>query len=167
MRCSRGISERALYCGLRFPLLPIIRQFLDYTGIALGQLDPNSFIHFNIFQDRCVKAEVESRLSLFFHHYDFKKNGKSAGFYIVAHRTDRSNWAVTNSRNKKIHDHWFYVNGPKLDKYRIWREVDPTDIIAPEMDDKDRADYYKIGHPMIPTKVPLSMSRDKEWLRSL
>lgn len=54
-----GVSEQAFHCGLRLPLIPIVRQFLAHTHIALGQLDPNSFIHFNAFQHRCLMAEVE------------------------------------------------------------------------------------------------------------
>lgn len=40
-----GVSERALYRGLRFPLLPILKKLFRQMGITLGQLNPNSFIH--------------------------------------------------------------------------------------------------------------------------
>lgn len=100
-----GISERALCCGLRFHLLPIIRPFFSCTRIDLGQLYPNRFIHFNAFQARCVKVEVEPRLSLFFHHFDFKENDKYAGFYTVARRSGKAEWAATNSNNRGTHDH--------------------------------------------------------------
>ncbi|KAK1360682.1 hypothetical protein POM88_045156 [Heracleum sosnowskyi] len=162
-----GVSERAFFCGLRLPLLPVLKKLLRYTSVALGQLDPNTFIHINTFQNRCLKAGVRPRLSLLLHHFDFRKNGKSVGFYQLSRRTGRPDWGTTNSSNRGTHDHWFYISGHKLVKYSVWREVDPALVTAPELSNEDRADYSRLYRPQEPNRIPLAVSRDKTWLRAL
>ncbi|KAK1404279.1 hypothetical protein POM88_003884 [Heracleum sosnowskyi] len=139
-----GVSERAFFCRLRLPLLPVLKKLLRYTSVALGQLDPNTFIHINTFQNRCLKAGVRPRLSLLLHHFDFRKNGKSVGFYQLSRRTGRPEWG-----------------------YSVWREVDPALVTAPELSNEDRADYALLHHPQEPNRIPLAVSRDKTWLRAL
>ena len=74
-----GISEAAFFCGFRVPLLPLVKHLFAEMDIAIGQMDPNGFIHMNTFQYRCLKAGVEPSTQLFWYHYDFRKNPKSKG----------------------------------------------------------------------------------------
>lgn len=99
------VSKREFYRRLGLPILPLLKKLLKFTRIALGKLDLNTFIHINAFQYQCPRAKVNPRLSLLLHHYDFKKNVKSAGFYQLARRSGRVGWAATNSSNKGTHDH--------------------------------------------------------------
>lgn len=62
---TTGISEAAFKCGFRVPLLPLLKSLLKNMGLALGQLDPNSFIHVNCFQARCLAAKIYPRAALF------------------------------------------------------------------------------------------------------
>ncbi|KAK1394764.1 hypothetical protein POM88_013820 [Heracleum sosnowskyi] len=162
------IFEKAFFYGLSTPIAPCSEKLLKYTMVALGQLDPNIFIHINSFQNRCLKAGVKPRLSLLLHHFDFRKNAKSVGFYQLARRTGRAGWDATNSSNRGTHDHWFFISGHKLRKYSVWREIDPAIIIAPELSDAaDKVDYARLCAPQEPNRILLIVSRDQTWLRAL
>lgn len=164
-----GISEIAFYCGLRFPLLPLVKVLLRDMGIAIGQLDLNGFIHMNTFQYRCLQHEVPSLSVLFWHHYDFRKNAKSPGFYNITPRTGRSEWAATNSSNKKTHSHWCYVVGPTLTRFSEWREVDPSERVRLKaLSDDEKLLYRKLNTPLVPeNKLPLATTRDGTWLKNM
>ena len=44
-----GILENAFKCGFRLALLPLLKKLYKRMGIALGQLDWNSFPYINSF----------------------------------------------------------------------------------------------------------------------
>lgn len=88
--CAIGIFEEAFKCGLRVPLLPLLRILFKQMNIALGQMDPNGFIHINFFQNGCLKTGLPPFICLFWFHYDFRKNPKSFGFYTIARRSGRT-----------------------------------------------------------------------------
>lgn len=48
-----GIDETSFKCGFMVPILPILKKLFKEMGIALGQMDPNGFIHINCYQARC------------------------------------------------------------------------------------------------------------------
>ena len=165
-KTATGLSEAALKCGFRVPTLQLLKHLFKDMGIALGQLDPNSFIHINVFQARCMAANVDPRTSLFWHHYDFRRNGKSKGFYTIARKTNRVAWASTNSNNKESHTRWFFFSGPKIAQFAVWKDVEPKDIVMPSFPGADAEDYRKLCE-LDMGKVPLSLSRDKDWLFAL
>lgn len=163
---ATGISEAAFKCGFRLPILRILKSVLKQSGIAIGQLDPNSFIHVNTFQARCMASKVIPRTSLFWHHYELRRNPKSKGFYTIARRVGRPDWSFTNSNNKETHIKWVYVSGPKLEKFGVWKIVDPTRYVYPELTEADKHDYRLLCNLNM-DKVPLSDSRDPDWLVGL
>lgn len=163
---STGISEAAFNCGLRLPFLPILRSLLRDMGIALGQLDPNSFIHVNVFKHKCLQTGVVPRTRLFWFHYDLKKNPKSPGFYSVSRRAGRLDWYFTNSNNKGSHDRWFFLSSSSIEEFSVWREVDPKRVKLPELSDAEKQDYASLCRfPEV--KIPVTHSRSTKWLRAL
>ncbi|KAK1390009.1 hypothetical protein POM88_018187 [Heracleum sosnowskyi] len=136
-------------------------------GISLGQMDPNGFLHMNGFQCRCLGAEVEPTTRLFWHHYDFRKNGKSRGFYSVSRRTNRADWVERNSNNKGIHDKWFYNSGPKIASMSQWRVVDPAvQVVKPTLIGAEEHEYSRLCYFDM-DRIPLGDLRDKQWLFAL
>lgn len=91
---------------------------------------------------------------------------KATGFYIIARRSGRSDWAATNSSNKKTHTHWCYISGLKLAEFVVWRAVDPNKLLMPELSIEEVQAYDKLVRSDVP-KVPLSDSRDMDWLSAL
>lgn len=136
-------------------------------GIALGQLDPNGFIYINVFVYRCLQVGVFPRPALFWNHHDFKKNAKSSSFYTIGRKTGRPNWCETNSSNKESHERWFYLGGHSIHKFAVWKEVDPSVIATHTLAGKDLEDFEKLNRVLEPNRIPLSMSREKEWLFTL
>lgn len=63
-RIATGIFEASFKCGFRVPILPILKKLFKEMGIALGQMDPDGFIHINCFQAWCLKANVKPQTSL-------------------------------------------------------------------------------------------------------
>lgn len=166
-KIATGLSEAALKCGFRVPTLPLLKHLFEEMGIALGQLDPNSFIHINVFQARCTAANVDPRrTSLFWNHYEFRRNSKSKGYYTIARKTNRADWAQTNSNNKESHLKWFFFSGPKIAKYSVWKDVEPKDIVMPSLLGADAENYRKLCM-LDMDKIPLSLSRDHDWLLAL
>lgn len=60
-----GISKATFKCEFRVPLLKILRHLFFQMGIALGQMDPDGFIHINYFQNRCLQEGVNPLTRLF------------------------------------------------------------------------------------------------------
>ncbi|KAL8146788.1 hypothetical protein AgCh_004506 [Apium graveolens] len=139
--CAVGISEAAFKCGLRVPPLKLIKNLFFQMGIALGQMDPNGFIHINCFQNRCLHAGIVPSTRLFWYHYDFRKNPKSAGFYTIARRAGRPDWTATNSNNKSTHTHWCYVSGPRLAAMSVWRDVNTALLLMPSLTLEEKENY--------------------------
>lgn len=163
-----GVSRPALFCGLRFPLLPLLKKLFREMGIALGQLDPNGFIHINTFAFRCLSHGVTPRTSLFWHHYDFKRNPKNFGFYNISRRPGRGDWCQTNSNTKGSHHQWFFIVLPGLREFSVWREVDPRRIISSTLSEEDQSDYERLCLPLSPeNRFSLRTSRDEEWVHQL
>lgn len=160
--CCTGISEAAFKCGLRLPLLPILKRLFEEMGIALGQMDPNGFTHINAFQHRCLVARVEARTSLFWHQYDFRRNPKSNGFYTIVRRNGRPDWVQTNSNNKGTHDKWFYISGPRVARFSVWRVVDPKEAPLTAPAEGDVLDHRLLCEA-IPGQLSLASSRDSDW----
>lgn len=163
---ATGISEMAFKCGFRLPMLPILKKLLRQVGIAIGQLDPNSFFHINAFQARCLAKRMTPRTTLFWHHYELRRNSKSNGFYTIARRTGRADWAQTNSNNRGAHEKWVFISGPKMEKYGRWQDLDPSRLQYPEMLEADKHDYRLLCE-LDMSRVPLSDSRDNNWLVAL
>ena len=163
---ATGISEAAFYCGFRVPLLPILKKLFDDMGIALGQLDPNGFTHINSFQARCLDVGIKPTTRLFWYHYDFKRNAKAKGFYTISRRVGRAKWAMTNSNNRGSHESWFYISGPRIARYSVWREVEPSSVIMPDLSPSEAAQYVVLNESEMGT-VPLSLSRSEDWIFGL
>lgn len=163
---ATGISEAAFKCGFRLPMLPLLKRLLKDMGIVIGQLDPNSFIHINVFQARCLELKMHPRTFLFWVHYDFRRNSKSHGFYTIARRSNRADWAQTNSNNKGSHEEWFFLSGPKIERFSTWRDVDPTKVVMPSFEGADKQDY-KLLCGLDMGKVLLADSRNNDWLFAL
>lgn len=161
-----GISEAAFKCGLRLPLLPILKKLFREMGIALGQMDPNGFTHINGFQCRCLASRVTATTRLFWHHYDFRRNPKSRGFYTIARRPGRADWIQTNSNNKGSHNKWFQISGPKVGEFSVWREVDVSRVVMLKLTEIEEHDYQTLC--LTPTeRITLQTSRDPDWLLGL
>ncbi|KAK1399424.1 hypothetical protein POM88_009287 [Heracleum sosnowskyi] len=164
---ATGISEAALKCGFRVPMLPLVKQLFAQMGIALGQMDPNGFLHMNGFQCRCLVANVDPTPALFWHHHDFRKNGKSKGFYSIARRTNRAEWVETNSNNKGSHDKWCYISGPKIAVISQWRVVDPSvQVVKPTLSGAELHEYNRLCNFDM-GRIPLDDLRDRQWLFAL
>lgn len=131
--------------------------------IAIGQMDPNGFIHINTFQHWCLLAGVDTATWLFWFHYDFRWNPKSNGLYTIAQRAGHSEWCFTYSSNKKSHTHWCYLVGPKLVEFGVWREVKPTKLMMPTSLLEEATRYEKLVKFKLP-KVSFTDSRDMDWL---
>lgn len=128
-----GISESAFKCGFRVPLLRLYKKIFHQMKIAFGQMDPNGLIHINCFQYQCLAEGIHPLSRLFLFHYNFRRNAKSHGFYTIARRSGRSDWAATNSSNKKTHTHWCFISGPKLTEFGVWHVVDPHKLLMHEL----------------------------------
>ncbi|KAL6547086.1 hypothetical protein OROMI_022807 [Orobanche minor] len=139
-----GISEAALKCGFRVPMLPLTKTLFGHMGIALGQMDPNGFLHINGFQCHWLAARVKPSSELFWYHYDFRRNPKSVGFYSIARRGGRTSWVQTNSNNRGSHDRWFFLSGPDISRFSQWSLSDPHQIVATELDGLQRRAYKKL-----------------------
>ncbi|KAK1362161.1 hypothetical protein POM88_046635 [Heracleum sosnowskyi] len=148
-------------------MLPLVKQLFAQMGIALGQMDPNGFLHMNGFQCRCLAANVDPTPALFWHHHDFRKNGKSKGFYSIARRTNRAECVETNSNNKGNHDKWCYISGPKIVALSQWRVVDPTvQVVKPTLSRAELDEYQRLCNFNM-DRIPLEDLRDKQWLFAL
>lgn len=163
---AAGISEATLKCVFRVPMLPLLKKLFEDMGIALGQMDPNGFLHINAFQHRCLAARVEPQSSLFRYQYDFRQNPKGNRFYTIARRSGRPDWVQTNSNNKGSHDWWFFISGPKIAKLSEWRVVDPTKVVMPSILSADSADHRLLCEAEV-DRIPLTTSRDNVWIRAL
>ncbi|XP_074346130.1 uncharacterized protein LOC141684891 [Apium graveolens] len=135
-------------------------------GIALGQMDPNGFIHINCFQNMCLHAGIAPIIRLFWYHYDFRKNPKSSGFYTIARRAGRPDWTATNSNNKSTHTHWCYVSGPRLAAMSVWRDVNPALLLMPGLTLEEKENYTALVDVNV-KKLGPGEFRDKDWLFSL
>lgn len=124
-------------------------------------MDPNGFIHINCFQNRCLQAKVHPSTRLFWFHYDFWKNAKSPGFYTIAHRAGRADWAYTNSGNKKMHTHSYFISGLKLAEFVLWRELDTSKVQMPELTAAEQ-NYAALVDLDVP-QLSLSDARNKDW----
>lgn len=60
-----GISRRAVFYGIWFPLLPLLKKLFREMRIALGQLDPSGFIYINTFAFRCLSHGVTAQTAIF------------------------------------------------------------------------------------------------------
>ena len=54
----------------------------------------------------------------------------------------------------------------KLAEYGVWRAVDPSKLLMPTLEPEETKAYTKLVDSGIP-KVPLSSSRDVDWLFAL
>ncbi|KAK1365645.1 hypothetical protein POM88_041206 [Heracleum sosnowskyi] len=134
---ATGISEVALKCGFRVPMLPLMKKLFAQMGIALGQMDSNG------------------------------KNGKSKGFYTIARRTNMAEWVETNSNNKGSHDKWCYILSPKIAAVSQWRVVDPTvQVVKPTLSGGEMHEYERLCQFKM-DRIPLEDLRDKQWLFAL
>ncbi|XP_074352149.1 uncharacterized protein LOC141691316 [Apium graveolens] len=164
--CAVGVSEAAFKCGLRVPPLKLIKHLFFQIGIALGQMDPNGFIHINCFQNRCLHARIAPNTRLFWYHYDFRKNPKSPSFYTIARRAGRPDWMETNSNNNATHTHWCYVSGPRLAAMSIWCDVNPSLLLMPSLTLEEKENYTALVDVSV-KKLGPGEFREKDWLFSL
>lgn len=127
--CCHGYLQSSPQMRLSGANATSLEASTEGHGTTHGQLDPNIFLHVNVFQAHCLAVKVRPRPSLFWYHYDFHRNPKIRGFYTIARRNNIANWAQTNSNNKGSHDEWFFFSGPNVAKFSTWRDVDPTKIV--------------------------------------
>ncbi|KAK1384009.1 hypothetical protein POM88_021744 [Heracleum sosnowskyi] len=120
----------------------------------------------NGFQCRCLVANVDPT-ALFWHHHDFRKNGKRKGFYSIARCTNRAEWVETNSNNKGSHDKWCYISGPKIAVISQWRVVDPSvQVVKPTLSGAELHEYNRLCNFDM-GRIPLDDLRDRQWLFAL
>lgn len=84
-----GVSYLSFSCGLRVPIHSFIRKVILDTGLALGQVAPNSFYHINAFIHRCKLKGIGLSVHLFWHHFNITGSKKCSRFYAIGLRPKR------------------------------------------------------------------------------
>lgn len=138
-----GVSRASFSCGLRVPIHPFVRKVILETGVALGQIAPNSFYQINAFIYRCKLKGVELSTRLFWHHFNLTGSKKCPGFYAIGLRPKRQKWTCTVSNNKTAYTEWVYLFGPGLDGLNNWA-AEPKSIPKRVLEDAEKAEYVKL-----------------------
>ncbi|RRT37247.1 hypothetical protein B296_00018181 [Ensete ventricosum] len=102
------ISVDALEVSLRFPLHPLIEEWLRWWRISPSQVAPNSWRYLLVFLGECQGAGIIPTRDLFVTCFRLCKS--RGGYYLTARVDFRVSGAPSNNKGWK--SRYLYVSGP-------------------------------------------------------
>ena len=110
-----GVYEQMLKAGLRFPLSSLHRQLLQYLGLAVTQISPNTWrvflgveVLYGAMSNRARRLTVKE----FFHYYRPNEIAQSKGIYNFVPRSPLLRlMCETPDSNKNWKSRYFFIEG--------------------------------------------------------
>ncbi|RWV76947.1 hypothetical protein GW17_00062297, partial [Ensete ventricosum] len=102
------ISVDALEADLRFPLHPLIEEYLRWWRVSPSQVAPNSWRYLVVFLGECRSARIIPTRDLFMACFRLCKS--RGGYYLIARVGFRVSRAPSNNKGWK--SCYLYVSGP-------------------------------------------------------
>lgn len=115
-------NPKILHYGVRFHLPNFLKDLLNYMGISLSELVPNSFIHINRFISHYHQLHIQHNITLFAQYFSVGESKLPPTRNFIIRRTAQS-WMPTPTSNIGWHNKCTFISGENLLDLPRWSSM--------------------------------------------